>query len=141
MIWLRSQLNAYLLIFLFHPCQLSFLFDFHSFLIRFLLFSLPFSFLSFFLFFSGVQGVTFGLDDVYDDKADGTYSTKKQYGRNDYQNRNRKPAAAAKTPPPNVVKVAEAKAQAKAKGKKMLGGWVDQGASRIAWDDEEEEEE
>jgi hypothetical protein len=98
-------------------------------------------FLSFFLFFSGVQGVTFGLDDVYDDKADGTYSTKKQYGQNDYQNRNRKPAAAAKTPPPNVVKVAEAKAQAKAKGKKMLGGWVDQGASRIAWDDEEEEEE
>jgi hypothetical protein len=84
-----------------------------------------------------VQGVTFGLDDVYDDKSAGTYSTKKQYGQNDYQNRNRKPAADAKAPPPNVVKVVEVKE----KGKKMLGGWVDQGVSRIAWDDEEEEEE
>lgn len=85
--------------------------------------------------------MTFGLDDVYDDKAAGTYSTKKAYGQgqNDYQNRNRKPAAAPKPPPPKAIKVVQAKVQAKAK--KLLGGWVDQGSTRVAWDDEEQEEE
>lgn len=87
-----------------------------------------------------MKGVTFGLDDVYDDKAESTYSTGNSYAqknnngggqRNNYKNNGpKKPDPPAPKPKPEK--------KADKKPTKLLGGWEDQGALRIAWDDLEE---
>lgn len=96
--------------------------------------------LIFFLFnHSGVAGVTFGIDDIYDDKAESSYSTGRSHvQKNNYAQQNgggkksKSPTKKAeKENRPNAGKVEKTEGP-----KKLLGGWEDQGALRIAWDDD-----
>ena len=92
-----------------------------------------------FLFYnSGVAGVTFGIEDIYDDKADGTYTTDRSHvQKNNFaqQNGGKKSRSTSKQPDKDFRP--EDKKIEKPEGpKKLLGGWEDQGALRIAWDDD-----
>ena len=90
-------------------------------------------------FHSGVAGVTFGIDDIYDDKAESSYSTGRSHvQKNNYAQQNggskksKSPVKKAeKENRPNAGKVEKTEGP-----KKLLGGWEDQGALRIAWDDD-----
>lgn len=102
-------------------------------------FILTLSWILFSSFDSGVAGVTFGIDDIYDDKAESSYSTGRSHvQKNNYAQQNggsRKSKSpvkkAEKESRPNAGKVEKTEGP-----KKLLGGWEDQGALRIAWDDD-----
>ena len=75
--------------------------------------------------------MTFGLDDIYDENAESTYGTydkNKGPKKSKYQPRENKERKDNK-----VVK----EVVTEEKPKKLLGGWEDQGALRMAWDTDE----
>ena len=88
-----------------------------------------------------MKGVTFGLDDIYDDNAEGTYSSGSTYGQgsNSGNQNSSKKYGKKKTEDDGVKKVAVQLPIETPKRKpiNLLGGWVDQGAQRIVWDEED----
>ena len=93
---------------------------------------------------SGVAGVTFGIDDIYDAKAASSYATdrshvqKNNYAQHNGSNKKSKNQQTSnqseKGNSPAAKKVE--KVEKAESPTKLLGGWEDQGALRIAWDDD-----
>lgn len=88
--------------------------------------------------------MTFGIDDIYDEKAGSSYATDRSHvQKNNYAQHNgsgkksrsqqsSNQSEKGNSPvPKKVEKVVKPESP-----KKLLGGWEDQGALRIAWDDD-----
>ena len=85
--------------------------------------------------------MTFGIDDIYDEKAASSYATDRSHvQKNNYAQHNgsnKKPKSqqssnqSEKGNSPTAKKVEKAESPIE-----LLGGWEDQGALRIAWDDD-----